>query len=188
MKKVLFISLFLLLSSKSLFSQETHIRELTNYNAVMDSLLVTLWQQIKVDVAQKGYQFVKLTPDEIEFEGHIMILEVYFNPKVSYILALFGVTNSMDEKFKKQTKGFRFRRQLYSQAFRNYVEENRKIPELYKINYKFIAMYQDSPPDHSVYGKYVFKMNENEKFEIMEREIGILGNQAEFEQKYHSNF
>ena len=187
MKKV-FLLILVLLSSKVLFSQGTHVRELANYNAVMDSLLVTVWQQIKDDVAWEGFQMVKLTPDEIEFEGHIMILEVFFTPKTSYILGLFGVTNTMRKKFKKQTRGLRFRKQLYVQWFTDYIEENRKIPSLYQLTYKFIAQYHDSPPEHYIYGEYVFEMNEDEKFEIAEREIEILQNIEEFEQKYNANF
>lgn len=186
MKKIVLLSL-VLLTSNFLFSQGTYVRELTNYNAVMDSLLVTLWQQIKDDVAQEGYRMVKLTPDKIDFEGHIMIMEVFFTPKVSYILALFGVTNSMDKKFKRQTNGLRFRKQLYSQAFRNYIEENRRIP-CESIKYRFIATYHDSPPDHSMYGEYVFIMNEDEKFEIAERKIEILRNKKEFQLKYNAIF
>jgi len=186
MKKIFFLAL-VLLTNNFLFSQGTHVSELTNYNAVMDSLLVTLWQQIKADVAQEGYQMVKLTPDEIEFEGHIMIMEVFFTPKVSYILALFGVTHSMDEKFKRQTSGFRFRKQYYFQVFMDYVESTRKIP-CESIKYRFISPYHDSPPDHSMYGEYVFRMNEDEKFEIAVREIELLKSKDEFREKYNSTF
>lgn len=178
---------YFLLVSISLYSQNTITKEtVENYNATVDSLLNTIWNQIKVDLTEKGYVAKKLTPDEINFDGHIMVLEIFFTPQKSWIFAVFGVSDQLREYYVNQKKGFGLRK-FYYNSFKTYVRMHGKIPVDY-LTYRFITEYENSPSDHTLYGNYAFRMNEFGEFEIEESQIEVLENQKEFNEKYNANF
>ncbi|MFW5758424.1 MAG: hypothetical protein ACOCYO_07070 [Bacteroidota bacterium] len=178
---------YFLLVSISLQSQNTITKEtVENYNVTVDSLLNTIWSQIKADLSQKGYVAKKLTPDEISFDGHIMVLEIFFTPEKSWIFAVFGVSDQLREYYVNQKKGFGLRK-FYYNNFKTYIRMHGKIPVDY-LTYKFMTEYENSPQNHTLFGNYSFRMNEIEEFEIEESEIEVLRNEKEFYEKYNSEF
>lgn len=182
-----FILLLNLLLSTILFSQETQIKELQNFNRVSDSLLIALNKQITTDLAAEGIYIIKQTPEHIQFDGNIMLLELFFTPNCSYILGYYGITSRMVKKVKKQRSGFRFRKHMYMSAVTDFVETNNKFPVEY-ITYKIIAPYHDSPGEQAIFGEYGFKLNEDEKYEIVHKSIEILKNQEAISVKHRTTF
>lgn len=181
------VILYFLLISISLYSQNTITKEtVENYNVTVDSLLNTIWSQIKEDLSEKGYVAKKLTPVEINFDGHIMVLEIFFTPKKSWIFAVFGVTDQLREYYVNQKKGFGLRK-FYYNNFKTYVSMHGAIPVDY-LTYRFITEYENSPADHTLYGNYAFRMNKMGEFEIEESQIEVFRNEKEFIEKYNSEF
>jgi len=185
MKKIIVLFWFLTLGA-NIYAQETAGYTYDRYYAMLDSLLVVFRVNIENDLSLSGYSISKQTSDDIQTVVNSFILEVFFIPKHSSIIALAGATSSMNKKFFKQNRGFRFVKRAYFETFRRDMQDNNKLP--YDIidyfKFQFITPYDNS----SIYGEYKFRVNENELFEIAEKEIEILQNEDEIMCKHRSVF
>ena len=180
-KKVVLYTIFIVLFTN------INIQGKDNYNKLIDSLLITLGQKIENDLALNGYNIPKHTLYDIQLVGSSIILEVFYSSKKSYILTLYGTTGSMYDKYFKQTKGFNFRKRLIFHAFRRFMEENNEIP-FDCLKYKFLTLYNESPRHHAIYGEYLFKVDDDEVFEISEKKIEVLQSRDEIMRKYKLEF
>jgi len=186
MRKVVFLLWFLTFSI-NIYAQ---VYSYDRYNNMMDTLWIFFALKIENDLTLEGF---KLTDDfPIVGYGNSLLFEVFFTGKCksSYILASSDSTRALTQKHLKQYRGFRIRKRAYFETFRRAIQENNKLP--YDIidffTYKFITPYENSPSNHAIYGEYKFRLNDDEKYEIVEKEIEILQDRDVIMRKYRSDF
>ena len=189
MRKTIVLFCFLKLVT-NIYAQVTAVYTYDRYYAMLDSLLIIFRVNIENDLSLSEYSISKQALDDIQTIANSFILEVFFIPKHSSIIALVGATSSMNNKFFKQNRGFRFVKRAYFDTFRSDIQNNNKLP--YDIidyfSCKFITSYDNSPKHHAIYGEYKFRANENENLEIVEKKIEILQDRDAILHKYRSDF
>ena len=189
MKKIIVLFLFSTLGT-NIHAQFVTVYTYDRYYAILDSLLVVFRINIEKDLALSGYSFSKQPSDNIHTETNGFILEVFFMPKHSSIIAFSGTTSSMINNYSKQYRGFRFVKRAYFDTFRNYTQDNNKLP--YDIidyfKFRFITYYDNSPNNHAIYGEYKFRLNEDKQFEVSEKKVEILSDRDAIVRKYQSTF
>ena len=160
------------------------------YTEMLDTLLVTFSNFIEKDLEKEGYSIPKRTLWNIEFVGSCFIMEVFFDHKRSNIISLTGTTGSRYDRFFKQNKGFRFLQRAYFEAFRREIQNNYKLPNgiVDHFSFKFLTLYNESPRHHAIYGEYLFKVDDDEVFEISEKKIEVLQSRDEIMRKYKLEF
>lgn len=186
MKKILIV-FTILFTSLNLYSENRDI-----YNEVIDSTLVSISRIIEKDLMQDNI-VIPLNP-WIGIGG-TFILEVIFDIKNSYILALQGASESLNDKYYKQHKPFNVRKNLNFYRFRDYILEYSKLPyEIFEhlyYTYRFFLLTCIDDEMHqeiAVYGEYKFSLFENDVIEVVDKKIEILNEEDEIINKYKSSF
>ena len=183
MKKAIIILCFLTLGVNI---NAQVIKKYDRYNNMIDSLFIYFLQETYYDLSLSGYTM----QEQIQMDEYKLVLEVFFIPKRSNILALYAFTDAMKKKFYKQNKGFRFITRAFYHTFRRNIQESGRLP--YEIidyfSYKFILPYEKSPNKYAIYGEYLFRPNEKEELEISEKKVEILQDEDAFLRKCQMSF